>query len=159
MPTPAYISALRRVYGQGLLLLPGVSAVVADGSAGAERVLLVRRSDNGQWEVPSGIVEPGEQPAAGLVREVLEETGVTVVAERLVLLTAGEDVTYPNGDLCQFVSLTFRCRYLSGEAHVANEESTEVGWFPCDALPELSPRHQRQIACALAPPGPTVFDA
>lgn len=105
-----------------------------------------------------GIVEPGEQAATGLVREVLEETGVTVVAERLVLLTAGENVTYPNGDQCQFLSLTFCCRYVSGEAHVADEESTEVGWFPRDALPELSARHQRRIACALAPPGPTVFD-
>lgn len=158
MPTPDYITELRKTHGQGLLLLPGVSAVVVDGEAGSERILLGRRSDNGRWELPSGIVEPAEQPAASLVREVLEETGVVVVAERLVLLTAEEDVVYPNGDHCQFIGMTFRCRYVSGDAHVADEESTEVGWFGVDALPELSAKHQRRIACALAPAGPAVFD-
>ena len=158
MPTPDYITRIRRVYGSGLLLLPGVSAVVLDGVPGAPRILLGHRSDNGHWELPSGIVEPGEQPAASIVREVREETGVIVAPERLVLLTGAVDVVYPNGDQCQFISMTFRCRYLGGEAHVADEESTEVRWFGLAELPELSARHRRRVECGLAPTGPTVFD-
>ena len=46
-------------------------------------VLLARRGDNGRWSVPAGTVDPGEQPADALVREVHEETGVKVAIDRL----------------------------------------------------------------------------
>ena len=159
MPTPPYIEEIRRSYGPGLLLLPGVSAVVLDAGPAAERVLLGRRSDDGQWALPSGIVEPGEQPADTVAREVLEETRVRVRVDRLVLVTAEPDITYPNGDRCQFISMTFRCSYLGGTAGVGDEESTDVRWFDLAALPDLAPRHRRRIECALQPPGPTEFDS
>jgi 8-oxo-dGTP pyrophosphatase MutT (NUDIX family) len=159
VPTPPYIEEIRRSYGPGLLLLPGVSAVVLDAGPAAERVLLGRRSDDGQWALPSGIVEPGEQPADTVAREVLEETRVRVRVDRLVLVTAEPDITYPNGDRCQFISMTFRCSYLGGTAGVGDEESTDVRWFDLAALPDLAPRHRRRIECALQPPGPTEFDS
>ena len=60
MPTPEFVLALREKIGHDLLWLPAVTAVVLreDGS-----VLLARRSDNGNWGLVSGIVEPGEEPA------------------------------------------------------------------------------------------------
>lgn len=157
MPTPAYIIALRARIGHQQLILPGVSGAVVIGEPGSERVLLGRRADNGEWELPSGIVEPDEEPATGLEREILEETGVEATADRLVLLTT-DDVTYPNGDRCRFISMTFRCTYVAGDAHVADEESTDVRWFALDDLPSLDARHQHRLACALSDPGPTVFE-
>ena len=151
MPTPTYISELREVWGHRPLLLPGVSGVVLRGDPGREQVLLGQRSDNGCWSIPAGIVEPGEQPADGLVRELWEETRVRVVVERLVSLIVDPEVTYPNGDRCQYVSMTFRCRYASGEAAVGDEESLAVGWFDLDALPDdLSERGRGRIAAALS---------
>ena len=44
----------------------------------------------------------------------------------------------------------FRCRYVSGEAQVGDEESLAVGWFPTDALPDLPPRELQRLAVALA---------
>lgn len=159
MPTPDYILEIRRSYGRGPLLLPGVSAVVVDDDGRPPRILLVRRSDTGNWSLPAGIVEPGEQPADTITREVLEETCVRIRAERLVLLSADPEISYPNGDRCQFISMTFRCAYVSGEATVGDEESTEVRWFALSDLPELSERQQRRIRCALDEPGPTRFDS
>jgi len=158
VPTPDYILAIRRSYGHGLLFLPGVSGVVLDGEPGGERLLLVRRVDTGCWSLPSGVVEPGEQPADTLIREVAEEACVQIRPERLALLSVDDELTYPNGDRCQYVSMTFRCRYLGGEARVGDEESTEVRWFAVNALPELSPREQRRVACACSADAATVFD-
>lgn len=71
-------------------------------------------------------------------REVYEETGVHCVAERVVLTQALEPVQYANGDRCQYLDVTFRCRATGGEACVNDDESLEVGWFPVDALPPLN---------------------
>ena len=165
MPTPDYVLDLRRAYGQGRLLLPGVSAVVLrDDLESGPHVLLNRRSDNGQWSLPSGIVEPDEQPAAALAREVAEETRVEVEVERLALLVTEPEMTFDNGDRCQFIAMTFRCRYRSGEAAVGDEESTAVGWFPVEHLPaDLDERYRRRItvaqsgseACVFEQAGPT----
>ena len=161
MPTPEYIAAIRRVYGQGRLLLPGVSAVVIrdDLEPGRVHLLLTRRSDTGRWSLPAGIVEPFEQPATSMLRELVEETRITAAVERLALLRTDPDVVYPNGDRCQFIAMCFRCRYVSGEAQVGDEESTEVAWFAADELPdELTDIQQRRIHCALEDRNDCVFD-
>ncbi|MGW8327559.1 NUDIX hydrolase [Streptomyces sp. NPDC055897] len=136
MATPDFIRDIRALAGHQLLLLPGVSAIVFDDDG---RVLLGRRADNGQWSTIGGIPEPGEEPAHTAVREVYEETGVRCVAERVVLVEAAHTpITYPNGDVCQFMDITFRCRATGGEARVNDDESLEVGWFAMEALPQLS---------------------
>lgn len=158
MPTPDYITEIRRSVGHALLFLPGVSAVVVDGPADAERVLLVRRSDTGRWSLPAGIVEPGEQPADAVAREVLEETCVRVRPARLALLSVDPEETYANGDRCQYVSMTFACHYLDGKAQVGDEESTGVRWFGLSDLPPLSERDRRRLDVGLASSGATEFD-
>lgn len=156
MPIPPFVADLRRLVGTTLLWLPGCTAVVlrdgTEGNAGPE-VLLARRSDNGWWSPVTGIVDPGENPHEAAVREVLEETGVVARVDRLVWVKAGEVVTHVNGDLGQYLDHTFRCTYVSGQAHPADEENTEVGWFRLDQLPDLMPRHRERIAAALAPAG------
>ena len=155
MATPDFIREIRATAGHQLLYLPGVSAIVFDEDG---RVLLGRRADNGRWAIIGGIPEPGEQPAAAALREVYEETAVRCVAERVVLVQALEQaVTYPNGDVCQFMDICFRCRATGGEAKVNDEESLEVGWFALDALPSLEEFALARIKQALAD-APTWFD-
>ena len=160
MPTPAYILELRRGHGQGLLLLPAVCGVVVreDLEAGRRHLLLGRRSDTGAWALPAGIVEPGEQPATTLVRELAEETCVVATPERLAWVVADPELVYPNGDRCQFLTSVFRCHYVSGEARVGDEESTEVGWFDVESLPELDERQRLRIRHALADDERTRFE-
>ena len=57
------------------VVVPVVYAVVRDATG---RVLLVRRVDTGDWELPGGRVDPGESAVAALVREVAEESGLVV---------------------------------------------------------------------------------
>lgn len=154
MAIPDFIRTIRAAAGQQLLWMPGVSAVVFDD---AGRVLLGQRADNQQWAVISGIPDPGEQPAACAVREVYEETGVHCVPERIVMVKSGGEVTFENGDICQFMDVCIRCRAVGGEARVNDDESIEVGWFDVDALPPLSEYQLFRIKQALSDE-PTWFD-
>ncbi|MDQ0757181.1 NUDIX domain-containing protein [Arthrobacter sp. B3I4] len=156
MATPDFIVKLREKIGHDPLWIPGARAVVFDGDG---RVLLGQRADNGRWGLITGILEPGEEPAAGLLREVFEETGVVAVAERLVSVAAVGPLTYPNGDVCQFLTLVFRCRYVSGEARVNDDESLAVGWFAPGEFPDLMPGHREAIERAGDPDGPAHFQS
>jgi hypothetical protein len=62
------------------------------------------------------------------VREAYEETGVQVAVERLAGV-ALRGITYPHGDVSQYLTVWFRCRPVGGEAVVNDEESTAVGCY------------------------------
>ncbi len=121
----------------------------------SERVLLARRNDTGRWALIGGILEPGEQPAPAVIREVREETGVDAEVERLSSVWSGKPVVIPqNGDRVQYLDLCFRCRYVGGEARVADDENSAVGWFPVDDLPEgMDDSHHQRIKHARPPTG------
>jgi len=148
MPISPYMRELRAKVGHDMLLQPGVAAVIINA---AGQVLLQRRSDNGQWGLPGGIMEPGEEPAETLVREIREETALEVVPERIVGVYGGPEfvVRYPNGDEAAILSVTFLCRPVAGEARVNDDESLEIRYFAPDALPEMPPRHRMRIEDAL----------
>lgn len=154
MATPEFIREIRATAGHQLLFLPGVTAIVFDDDG---RVLLGRRTDTGNWAVIGGIPEPGEQPAECAVREVFEETAVRCEVERIVLVQAREPIQYPNGDICQFMDICFRCRAVSSECRVNDDESLEVGWFDLDSLPPLDDFGTFRIKLATAE-GPTWFE-
>lgn len=131
--------------------------VLRDGNGGTE-VLLVRRSDTGEWAPISGIVDPGESPDVTVVREALEEASVVIEVERMLWLDVLPEMTYANGDVCQYLDHGFRCRHVSGTAGVGDEESTAVAWFPVDALPTpRQPRLARMVEIALEDPRDVVL--
>ncbi|PYC82156.1 NUDIX hydrolase [Streptomyces tateyamensis] len=156
MPTPEFITELRALVGTRPLWLSCAVAVVLDPDG--TRVLLGRRTDSGQWALPGGIIDPGEQPADAVVRECFEETGVVARPEALTSVTVSETVVYANGDRTQYLELTFRCRAVAGEARVNDEESTEVRWFDLTDLPPLDAPNRRRLTLALSHQGPAAYD-
>jgi predicted RNase H-like nuclease/ADP-ribose pyrophosphatase YjhB (NUDIX family) len=134
-PVPEFILEIRQRIGNHPLWLPGVTAVITRGGS---EVLLVRRADNGQWTPVTGIVDPGEEPAFAAAREALEETGVVIRVDRLAATAVHPEITYDNGDRASYLDLTFACTWLEGEAHVADDESSEVRWWPLAGLPPMS---------------------
>jgi 8-oxo-dGTP diphosphatase len=155
MAVSPYITRLRAHIGTDLLLLPGVSAVVRDHTG---RLLLARRSDNGRWSLPAGLIDPGEQPADAVLREVYEETGVHVAIDA-VGGVATHPVVYPNGDTCEYLNVWFRCHAVGGTARVNDDESTEVAWYAPDHLPELDDWAHLRISTGTRPTDPTWYAA
>jgi len=135
MPMSPYYRALREYVGNELLLIPAVAAVLRDDQ---ERVL-VQRTHDGAWSLPAGAIEPGEAPAQAIVREVLEETGLLIRAERVLAVLGGSDcrVTYPNGHLVEYVVTVFACARISGSLIDSNDETAFLRWFAPDEIPSL----------------------
>lgn len=118
-----------------LTIRPGVAAVLWDAQA---RVLLHRRRVGGGWAPPSGSLEPGEDLRSGLIRELHEETGLTVDVERLVAVYSDpvyQIVHYPEGRAIHFVTCLFVCRLRGGDLQ-GSEEGTAWAWFSPSVLPE-----------------------
>ena len=142
MGVSPYVTRLRAHVGHDLLLLPGAGAVVRDGQG---RILLLKRSDDGRWSLPAGMIEPGEEPADAVLREVFEETGVIAEVERLAGV-ARHPAEYPNGDRCEYLVVWFRCRAVGGAPRADGDESLDVAWFAPEELPELGPGALLRIA-------------
>ncbi len=105
-----------------------VSAVVVDA---AGSVLAIQRRDNGHWEPPGGVLEPGETIEAGLIREVREETGLVVDP---VALTG----VYKHVDR-GIVALVFRCTVrATGPCDMA--ETIDMRWMPVDEVAQTMQR-------------------
>ena len=131
MTRTAYLSNLTHI---GPLL--GAEALVLRG----ERVLLMRRADNGLWGLPGGLVEVGETLAEAAGRELREETGLTGRAARLLLVS---DTHADGGSPLHIVSATFLFE-ASGEPHPTLEAS-EVGWFAPGEWPALHEGHPLRL--------------
>jgi ADP-ribose pyrophosphatase YjhB (NUDIX family) len=123
--------------------------VVGDGAVIDDegRLLLIRRADNSLWAMPGGALEVGETPAEGVLREVLEETGVRAEAVALVgVFDSRLCGTVSRHHLYQFM---FLCRPLNGHETTPPTHALEVlgsGWFAEDALPpEIDPGHVTRI--------------
>jgi 8-oxo-dGTP diphosphatase len=74
MPEQEWFAQLPTVYAAAAALFTD-----QDG-----RVLLVKPNYRDHWSLPGGILEHGEAPHVGCAREVKEEIGLTIVAERLL---------------------------------------------------------------------------
>lgn len=112
------------------------------------RILALKRADDGRWVPPGGVLELDEAPFEGVVREVFEETGVKVEAERLTGV-------YKNMEL-GVVSLAILCRPVSGEPH-PSDEATSVAWLlPSEATEVMPEARAVRVTDALRNDGPFV---
>jgi 8-oxo-dGTP diphosphatase len=122
-----------------------VAAAIVDDE---DRVLAIRRADNGHWEPPGGVLELEESVEEGLAREVLEETGLQVEVERL----SGVYKNMARG----IVALVFRCRVAGGEL-TRNPEVLDWRWLSRDEVSrEMDQAYSVRVLDALESGPPAV---
>lgn len=123
-------------YGQSV-----TAVVINDG-----KVLLARHTYGvgvGKLIIPGGYVEYGETPQDALVREYLEETGITVKPDRVIGIRFNMHDWY----------IAFRAKYISGKPHSDGDENSEVVWIDVeealnrDDVPDLT---KKLIASAVS---------
>jgi ADP-ribose pyrophosphatase YjhB (NUDIX family) len=114
-------------------LVPSVNVVVVNESGD---VLMIQRSDNGNWAVPGGAIDLGESMTQAAVRETQEETGIECRVTGIVgIYTDPKHVVLytSNGEARQEFSILLTAVPVGGEL-ATSEESSEVRWVPRDEL-------------------------
>lgn len=107
-------------------------AVFKDG-----RILLVKERSDGRWSLPGGWADVGESPAESVEREVQEESGFHVKAQRLVAIYDRDKHPHKPQMHYHIYKLFFICEITGGRA-TTSSETEQVNFFSESDLPELS---------------------
>jgi ADP-ribose pyrophosphatase YjhB (NUDIX family) len=110
-------------------LVPSVNVVVTNA---VSDILMIRRTDNGNWAVPGGAIDLGESVAQAAVRETLEESGIECEITGIVGIYSDPRhvILYTsNGEVRQEFSIVLTARALGGQP-TPSSESSEVRWMP-----------------------------
>jgi len=113
--------------------VPSVNVVVANDAAD---ILLIRRTDNGNWALPGGAIDLGESVAQAAVRETLEESGIECSITGVVGIYSDPRhvILYTsNGEVRQEFSIALTARALNGRP-TPSSESSEVRWVPASEI-------------------------
>lgn len=113
--------------------IPCVGAVIFDGTG---RLLLIKRANppaQGLWSLPGGRLEVDESAEEGVVREVREETGLTVRVEREV---GTVHRTAPSGD--RYVIRDFLCSIIGDSVPQAADDAADADFFAVSSLASLA---------------------
>ena len=113
-------------------VVPAAVALVAreDGA-----VLLIRRTDNGNWALPGGAIEMNESVAEAAIRETFEETGIQLeVTGLLGVYSDPQHVIHftSNDEVRREFSVVLTARPVGGEPTLSTE-SSDIRWVaPAD---------------------------
>ena len=125
---------VRREYPEAPIV--GVGAVVLHQG----RVLLVRRGQEplkGEWSLPGGALELGETLQQGVVREVLEETGLAVATGGVIELLDRIIPDESGAVRYHYVLVDFIC-HVTGGTLLGASDADEARWAKPEELPQFS---------------------
>ncbi|MEO1407960.1 MAG: NUDIX domain-containing protein [Pseudomonadota bacterium] len=136
--TRNYVLYLRKLVGSSPIILTGTSVVVRNERG---QILFQRRSDNGLWSLPGGMLEMGDSLEETARREVFEEVGIALHSLELLGVVSGPECfyRYPNGDEVWNVTVVFESEAVAQNPS-AKHESLEAVWSTFASMqPNLSP--------------------
>lgn len=129
-----YISDIRKFIGHAPIMCIGAGAIIYNKEG---KILLQKRSDNGQWGNPGGAMELGETVLETLRREIKEETSLEIENPEFFAIYSGESehIIYPNKDEVYCINVIYTVKHYTGFLK-KDEESEELKFFSLDEIPE-----------------------
>jgi len=106
-------------------------------------VLLIKEASSGKWTLPGGWADVNLTPAENVEKECLEESGYEVKARLITAIVDRDRAGYPANPHAIY-KIFFLCDLCGGAPRVSHE-TTEVAFFPVDALPELDPHRSSAL--------------
>lgn len=129
-----YIQYIRNKVGHDEIILTFAGCVVYNST---NQILLQKRGDSGLWGFPGGAIELHESAEEAAVREVLEETGLTVKINNLLGIYSKYLTVFPNGDKAQTIVIMFKSHSYSGELTCDNIETDALSFFDIGNTPTI----------------------
>ncbi len=117
-------------------LVPSANVIVVNDQG---QILMIRRTDNGNWAVPGGAMDLGESISNTAVRETEEETGIACQITGLVGIYTNPRhvIRYTrNDEVRQEFSVVFTAKPVGGEL-TASDESADPQWISAEAIHSL----------------------
>ena len=111
-----------------------------------ERMLLIKREDDGLWAMPGGVTDVGETWAHSAERELREETSVTGTATKL--LGVFDSRLWGSRTKYHIYAGVWLTEVSDDQTPIAGPETTDVGFFSENDLPDLSPGHVGRVPMA-----------
>lgn len=123
-------ASAKKCTGCGELYFPRIEPCVIVLVKNGDRMLLVRHTYRNQdiFACIAGFIEAGESAEHAVMREVKEETGISV---RNVIYKGSQSWPFPDQ-----LMLAYTAEYADGELHIQAEEIAEAGWFSADTIPQ-----------------------
>ncbi|RIW34001.1 NUDIX domain-containing protein [Bacillus salacetis] len=100
------------------------------------RILLVKEKINNKWSLPGGFCDVGLSPSENVIKEIKEESGYEVRYKKLLALLDYYKHPHPPQPF-HYYKIFIQCEITGGNPQ-AGLETSEIGFFEEDALPDLS---------------------
>ena len=130
-----YVETIRRKIGHDLLVLVGANVIIYN----THHEYLLQQRANGNWGLMGGLMEVGESLEETAIREVYEESGLTIESLMQLQTFSGTAFRFKlkNEDEIYVVTTLFLAHQVSGEmAYDGNDETLNLKYFSYQDLPE-----------------------
>ncbi len=154
-----YLKRIRDKIGHDKIIHPAARAIIENDQG---ECLFILRNDNGRVGLPAGGLEENETIVECVIREVKEESGLTMIDPVCIGIDSRPEIqthTYQNGDCVQYFVVEFYCNNYLGSLRIEDiDEVACVGFHPfsySENLPDLerstfhSLRHYRELGFPL----------
>lgn len=135
-----YLQNLRTLIGKRKVIHPAARIIIENEDGD---ILMIRRTDNGQWGLPAGGLEEDEDIETCIRREVREETGLELLDLVVVGISSRperESVQYPNGDQIQYFVVEFYSNSWEGQFFSDGYEVSDIRFVSVDEVDRLPPQ-------------------
>ncbi|MDQ0160659.1 NUDIX hydrolase [Alkalibacillus salilacus] len=119
-----------------------------------ENNILMVNNKGGSWSLPGGAVEQGETLEEAVIREVKEETNLTIEVGEIIAVN--EAMFKENGHHALFI--TFKAKVIEGEISIIDkDEISEIEWVNIQRANDLMPYHPNGVNSLLKASSPYTF--